>query len=589
MSIIQETLRQEVNRVGKKQLSLKKLIFVYWIVLIVIVMVLLLSYSSIIIRNSRNAILENAHTIADNYGFQLDKDITSMMDAVSSMYVDNIHYLRLSNYELDDFEWVGSAYYLQNSLKGKADAIDYMAGMFFYDQKRDSMRSLYSSYPSTATKLELDKHLKVILTEGADVQKDFRIMVCSGEYYLVYFMRSRDKYLGFAINLSRYFPKENNMEISCIYQQNQVAKISEINILEKDEILRIKAKGVSGIDREQRIISVVQLKTLDMMLVLARDSKDSLSVWKQPDLLLILILIPTLSFFFLLILLRNLNRAILYPVGYIIQRVHEMAQKDEKEYPLQPVRNVQIKEYIEINRCIDEVLEQINTIQEEKYQEKLRANNIQLQYYQLQLNPHFFLNCLNTIKSLLENHSADAADDMIISLSSYFRYIFQDRKNLVTVAEEIKEVKAYCNIYILKGGFPILLQTDVKDEVMDCRIPILCIQTFVENSVKHINKRGTILTIKIQAGIVEDESGNRRLSLRVSDNGYGYPQEMLEELNQPVTAFQYRSYHVGIDNLKYRISLIYGENANWYFYNSPYGGAITEITLPEELDEHTDY
>lgn len=154
--------------------------------------------------------------------------------------------------------------------------------------------------------------------------------------------RSRDKYLGFAINLSRYFPKENNMQISCIYQQNQVAKISEINILEKDEILNIKTKGVSGIDREQRIISVVQLKTLDMMLVLARDSKDSLSVWKQPDLLLILILIPTLSFFFLLILLRNLNRAILYPVGYIIQRVHEMAQKDEKEYPLQPVRNVQI-------------------------------------------------------------------------------------------------------------------------------------------------------------------------------------------------------------------------------------------------------
>ena len=132
LSIIQETLRQEVNRVGKKQLSLKKLIFVYWIVLIVIVMVLLLSYSSIIIRNSRNAILENAHTIADNYGFQLDKDITSMMDAVSSMYVDNIHYLRLSNYELDDFEWVGSAYYLQNSLKGKADAIDYMAGKFFF-------------------------------------------------------------------------------------------------------------------------------------------------------------------------------------------------------------------------------------------------------------------------------------------------------------------------------------------------------------------------------------------------------------------------------------------------------------------------
>ena len=573
----------------KRQLSLKKLIFIYWIALIGIVMILLWSYGSIIIRNSRNTILENAHIIADNYAFQMDKDINTMLDAVSSMFVDNIHYLRLSNNELGDFDWIGSAYYLQNSLKGKADSFDYMGGLFFYDKRRDSMRSLYSNYPSTATKLELDKQLRLVLTEEPDMQKEFRFMECSGESYLVYFMKSREQYLGFAINLSRYFPKEENMTISGIYQQNQIVTISESSILTENEILEMSAEKMSRIGREQIIISAVQLNSLDMRLVLARDAKDSLNVWKQPDLWLILILIPTLSFLFLLFLLQNLNRAILYPVDYIIQRVHEMTQKKEKEETSKPIRNVQIKEYAEINRCIDEVLEQINQMQEEKYQEKLRANNIQLQYYQLQLNPHFFLNCLNTIKSLLENHSADAADDMIMSLSSYFRYIFQDRKKLVTLAEELKETKAYCNIYILKGGFPILLQSDVKDEVMDCRIPILCIQTFVENSIKHINKKGVILTIKIQAGITVDEEGNKRLSIRVSDNGNGYPQNILDELNQPVTDFQYRSYHVGIDNLKYRICLLYGENANWYFYNSPYGGAITEITLPEELDEHTDY
>ena len=246
---------------------------------------------------------------------------------------------------------------------------------------------------------------------------------------------------------------------------------------------------------------------------------------------------------------------------------------------------IQIEEFVQINKRIDEMLEQMIQLQKREFEEKQRVKEVQLQYYQLQANPHFFLNCLNTISLLLDNHSLDAANDMIRSFSSYFRYIFREQKKPVTVEKEIREVRAYCNIYSIKGGFPILLQVDVKEEAEKCQIPILCIQTFVENSVKYAAKTGGILTVKIQVGILEEETGERKLSICISDNGTGYPDEMLEELNRPVTDFQFRSYHVGIDNLKYRIYLMYQE-ANWYFYNSPYGGAISEVTLPEVKTEH---
>ena len=97
------------------------------------------------------------------------------------------------------------------------------------------------------------------------------------------------------------------------------------------------------------------------------------------------------------------------------------------------------------------------------------------------------------------------------------------------------------------------------------------------------------MTVKVKAKIVTDEEQKRRVSISIADNGCGYPEELIEELNRPVVDFRFRPYHVGIDNLKYRICLAYQGQGNWYFCNSPYGGSTTEIILPEVRDEHTDY
>ena len=144
-----------------------------------------------------------------------------------------------------------------------------------------------------------------------------------------------------------------------------------------------------------------------------------------------------------------------------------------------------LKEIEEINSQIDDILSQILRLQEDKLQQQQRIRDIQLQYYQIQIRPHFILNCLNTINMLAENKSTQAASSLIRSFSSYFRYVFRDQKVPVTVRDELREAKEYCNIYSIQGGVPILLNIEANEDVDECTLPILGILTFVENSIKN--------------------------------------------------------------------------------------------------------
>ena len=75
------------------------------------------------------------------------------------------------------------------------------------------------------------------------------------------------------------------------------------------------------------------------------------------------------------------------------------------------------------------------------------------------------------------------------------------------------------------------------------------------------------------------------LQIMLSDNGIGYAPEILERLNNAENDM-YAKEHVGISNLKRRISLIYKSNYQFAFYNKPSGGACALIYLPIKGELH---
>ena len=56
-----------------------------------------------------------------------------------------------------------------------------------------------------------------------------------------------------------------------------------------------------------------------------------------------------------------------------------------------------------------------------------------MNYLQLQIRPHFFLNCLNTIYSMAQTQLYEEIMKMSMITSNYFRYIFQNTQDLVPV------------------------------------------------------------------------------------------------------------------------------------------------------------
>jgi LytS/YehU family sensor histidine kinase len=129
------------------------------------------------------------------------------------------------------------------------------------------------------------------------------------------------------------------------------------------------------------------------------------------------------------------------------------------------------------------------------------AKEAQLSNLSAQLNPHFFFNSLNNIKSLvIENpQSARRAIDLLSDLLRNSLYSKDDK--LIPVKEEISLVKDYLELEKMRFEERLQLDIMVEEKLLGILIPPLSIQTLVENAVKHgIDKRkeGGLIEVKVE-------------------------------------------------------------------------------------------
>lgn len=534
-------------------------------------------------RESNQKIIREANRY---YVENFRRDIADMTQAVNSIYQNNTDFRELTQYELSEFEWVGAMYSLNKYLAMKAGSINYPGGMYIFDSQNMTLRSTYSSGIYSGDKYEIDHALKRYLLNNA-------AKVCTTGYfqtpedtYYCYMLGKKGRYVGFVINLSKYFYTQPNMQILYMWNNAEIIaesgeKIIPLENMEAEKVLSKESKFLKN-----RNVNLYHAQIAETLLSVAIiQSTDSyLSFLKNPRLALSVVLIPTMLLLLMLYILHLFHQTLIHPVEYLLARVKEMEQGNGELSEREHVQKERIDEYLELNQKIEEFLQKIHSLEQQKYEEEQNANWARLQYYKLQINPHFYLNCLNTVGMLIDKNKVSAANAMLRDLSSHFRYVFQDQRELVTIREELTEIHAFCNIYSLRTDVPVLLDIAVEEQYLEYLIPPLTLQTFVENSIKHRDGLGKILKLTIRL----KQSGNG-IRIYVTDNGKGYSKEVLEELNAPVDEFIYQSNHVGIDNFKFRMKLIYKDMASFAFYNGEAGGAVSEVTIEEVFREHTNY
>ncbi|HEX3397045.1 MAG TPA: histidine kinase [Steroidobacteraceae bacterium] len=169
----------------------------------------------------------------------------------------------------------------------------------------------------------------------------------------------------------------------------------------------------------------------------------------------------------------------------------------------------------------------------------------ELRLLKSQLNPHFLFNSLNTVRSLIAD-SPSRAQNAVTRLANTLRYTLASRQDeLVTLSQEMDIVADYLELETMRFEDRLRIEKHIPADAAGVRIPVMLLQTLVENAIKH--------------GIAELPSGGilRISAVRQDDT-------LILEVDNPRPAAPARATHegVGLRNARDRLRLLFGARAS---------------------------
>ena len=180
---------------------------------------------------------------------------------------------------------------------------------------------------------------------------------------------------------------------------------------------------------------------------------------------------------------------------------------------------------------------------------------------------------------------------MIQALSKYLRLSLSKGREIVTVEDELENVKSYMEIQQIRNENLFRYEIECGEELKTRWILKLILQPIVENAVKYgfcdIFEGGLIrISVTEQAG---------QLTFSVYNNGTPMEEQMAEKLNGlseiPVSkmkdSFEDKKHGYGVINIITRLRLKYGEDVR-FFYESDTNGTVCVIQIPDDGKENSE-
>ena len=209
----------------------------------------------------------------------------------------------------------------------------------------------------------------------------------------------------------------------------------------------------------------------------------------------------------------------------------------------------------------------------------------ELKMLQMQMNPHFLFNTLNSIHVLAQLGDFEQTSSMIERLSGILRYSMRSQKRFVSLREECAIIADYVAIQRVRFEDRIDYVQEVPGSLLSAQIPCMILQPLVENAILHgfedLNAGGRI-TLRAQ----KEDGG---LRIRVLDNGRGMPEELVERIMRPASdAPDGGGYGIGLDNVLRRMALLYGDG-NVRIESAPGEGTSVELFFPNAGEDHASH
>ena len=240
---------------------------------------------------------------------------------------------------------------------------------------------------------------------------------------------------------------------------------------------------------------------------------------------------------------------------------------------------------LEIDKANDKLNKVIFDMQELKireYHSQLELKKIELNYLKNQIRPHFYLNMLSMIHSMLQTKNYKEIEELTILTSNYLRHLFMANQDFSELKDEVQHIKDYLEIQRIRYGNSIYFSLDYNSDLQNTLVPSLLLQTFIENTIKHGFSFQDLFTILLSIKKVKTENSDY-IQICIEDNGPGFSEEILSKLNQKQSLITEDGHHIGITNTIERLNLLYPNDYTITFENNEEGGAKILLLIPYKI------
>lgn len=397
----------------------------------------------------------------------------------------------------------------------------------------------------------------------------------------------------------QYYVSDNSIYILQVYRYKSSYMACWINadiafadlcdFAERSSIIPVNSDGNAILERDQAALKNLTLENGEFLG--GELGKDYFySPLKNTNFSLVLVGSPyfdvknlaTVSFFIgiIVVIAFGFSFYTLYYYKHYIEKPMASLQNHIAEYIENPgiINKKGFSELNEAASVFESLTTQLKNLKIQYYEEKLSLAKTQLEFYQLQIKPHFFVNCFSIIFSMAQKKDFEKIQDFSIKLSNYVRYLFSDCMNKVTIRNELDHITDYLNIMRIRHRTNAVVENSADPGLLDYSIPPLVLLTFVENTLKfNTDIPDMLVTISVT------EAPDDKIRICVDDNGHGFSERAMEICNVEHYS-ENRSdntVHIGLHNIYRRLELTYPENFKLFVCNNKSGGASIELTIPK--------
>ncbi|NOU95288.1 HAMP domain-containing protein [Paenibacillus sp. LMG 31456] len=225
---------------------------------------------------------------------------------------------------------------------------------------------------------------------------------------------------------------------------------------------------------------------------------------------------------------------------------------------------------------------------------ELERHRAEFQTLQLQINPHFLYNTLETINCYAIVQDSHEITEMVEAMAFMLRYSIQTNLEEITIANELNHVRNYLIILQHRIDREFEIDVIIPPSLLLEKMVRLTLQPIIENSFQHAFPNGIEAhhTISIDA-----HKGDGLFKVIVEDNGVGIAPDRLRQLQEQLMLNRlaeeetqsgyYRRGGIGLMNVHRRIQMVFGEQYGLSVESELGKGSRFILTMPDKPNKRS--